>query len=78
MTSAEPGGRYDAEAKKLLKELQASGLILVVLDGIHGHGVQVATDESRSNLNVVALAMAKMLRKVADNLEKDAGGGVDA
>ncbi|MEK9136312.1 MAG: hypothetical protein AAB393_04260, partial [Bacteroidota bacterium] len=67
----EPGGRYDEEAKKLLKELRASGLILVVLEGSKGHGVQVAVDESRGGLSVVGSAMAKMLRDVADRLEQD-------
>lgn len=75
---ADPGGRYDAEAKKLLKDIEASGLILIVLDGSKGHGVQVAVDETRGTLNVVGAAMAKMLRNVADKLEQDSGGGIAA
>lgn len=75
---AEPDGRYDEEAKNLLSELEASGIILVVLDGNKGHGVQVATDESRGSLNVVALAMSKMLRNIASKLERDFGGGLRA
>ncbi|MEK7476391.1 MAG: hypothetical protein AAB152_12265 [Candidatus Coatesbacteria bacterium] len=78
MATGMPGGRYEEEAKKLLRELRASGLILVVLDGPEGNGVHVVVDESRGGLTVVGSVMAKMLRNVADNLERDSGAGVEA
>ena len=70
---SEPNGRYDSEATKLLKEVKASGVILIVLDGSKGHGFQVAIDKSRGDAKAMTRAMARMLRDVATQIEKDGG-----
>jgi hypothetical protein len=66
-------GEYGDATRDLCRKLKASGVILVVLDGSGGSGVEVAVDEGRGGLSILAPAMAKMLRSVAEKLETDAG-----
>jgi hypothetical protein len=58
-------GKYDEEATALLEKHQASGVVLAILapNGRAGFSVQGTT--------VVLLAIPKLLREIADELEKD-------
>lgn len=56
-------GRYDPECTELRERLKASGLVLIVRDGIKGEGFEV-------QLNALDLIhFPKVLREMADQIE---------
>lgn len=62
-------GKYDAEATELRERLNASGIVLIVRDGVKGEGFEV-------QLNAVDLvAFPHVLRDIADQIETQLGGG---
>lgn len=62
---AQPGGgRYDAECTELRARLGASGIILIVRDGIRGEGFEVQMHDPRD-----MLALPSVLRQLADQIE---------
>ena len=63
-------GKYDGLATRVRKRAKAKGVILIVLDGEHGHGFagQLTNVTAPAGL----LATAAMLRTVANQIEADA------
>jgi hypothetical protein len=58
-------GKYDAEATHVMNSTHASGVIVIVIGGDRGEGFSIqATLE-------VSLALPKMLRMIADQLDPD-------
>lgn len=62
------GGRYDAVAAKLMADLHAEGILLIVVKGIHGDGCTVKIDANDMNRKRVA----GVCRQIAANLINDA------
>lgn len=62
-------GKYDALATIVRESTSAGGVILIVLDGMHGSGFSVqATSE-------ITARLPALLREVADGIERDLRGG---
>ena len=62
------GGKYELEALHARKVTDADGLVLIVMNGIKGHGFSCAF----ANPELAALLPAA-LRSVADQVEADKG-----
>lgn len=60
-------GKYDAEVTLLREKLEADGIILIVFGGKLGHSYCAQID-ARLVLNT-----PRLLREVADNIEKSEG-----
>lgn len=58
-------GRYDEECTKLIKEFEARGVLLIVLDGKRGTGFSMSTGDIN-----LATAVPRILRQVADDIER--------
>jgi hypothetical protein len=60
-------GKYDDLCTKVREEAKAGGAIVIVTDGIHGHGISCQTD-------VATLAiLPQILRDVANMIEDSHG-----
>ncbi|MGA7807863.1 hypothetical protein [Bradyrhizobium sp.] len=57
-------GKYDTQCTWVRKELQAEGVILLVIGGKHGAGFSV-----QASLKLI-LELPRLLRDVADEIEK--------
>lgn len=58
------GGKYEAEVDEVWKKVQSLGLILIVIDGVKGHGF-----ECKATVDVT-LKLPGVLRQVADEIER--------
>lgn len=62
-------GKYDPECTELRERLKASGIVLIVRDGVKGEGFEV-------QLNAVDLVVfPSVLRQMADQIEAQLMGG---
>lgn len=59
------GGKYDGFADVLRRHTGADGVVLLILGGFLGQGFTVQGTEE------VVRALPKMLREIADQVEKD-------
>jgi hypothetical protein len=62
-------GRYDKEADKLLKETQAQGIILLIINGNRGEGFSATF--AREWADQHAAKLPAYLRALAHHLEND-------
>ncbi len=68
---AEGGGKYDAYATMVREAAQATGVLVMIIDGVRGSGFCV------QGPLVLTAALPMLLREMADTIEKDnADGGV--
>jgi hypothetical protein len=58
-------GKYDEQAEKVLQELEARAVILMVVDGRFGTGLSVKSDAA------ILSTLPQVLRRVADLIEDD-------
>lgn len=59
------GGKYEKEITELREQLKADGLIMIVIGGERGEGFGIQGTAG------VILALPKMLRTIADQVEAD-------
>lgn len=73
-------GRYQADTEKLMADLDAAFVILIVRDGVYGNGMSVAVRADRAPEMVGpqhSLVVARHLRGLADLIDGGAmPGGV--
>jgi hypothetical protein len=58
-------GKYDGLASLVRRRAEAAGVIVIVLEGKHGHGFSVQAPAD------VAARLPRLLRQLADQIEKD-------
>lgn len=63
-------GRYDDIAIRALKEAQAKGVVMIVIEGKHGFGMSVPTLPEAIG---VSMHLPALLRSVADLIEQGHG-----
>jgi len=61
------GGKYNDVVMRVIKELDAHGVILIVLAGNKGSGFSVAVEEG------IILNVPEALRTLADEIDRDLG-----
>jgi hypothetical protein len=72
-------GKYDEICERLSLDLKASAVVLIVVDGRHGHGMSVSVDPAKPGAVAMATGgeLAQLIRNVADQLDAgEAPGGV--
>ncbi len=65
--------KYQAEAEKLLDELQASAVILIVKDGLRGNGMAFSVVPGRAPELIEPRQHAAYLRAIADTMDGGIG-----
>lgn len=64
-------GRYDAECTELRERLKATGIVLIIRDGVKGEGFEVQLGAED------LVVFPSVLRQIADQIEAQLmGGGV--
>lgn len=61
------GGKYDEVATMAMLQTGASALLLVVIDGIKGHGFTIQID---ATTGISPAHLVKVLREVCDDIER--------
>lgn len=69
---ADGPGKYDDEAERVRVATNAAGVALVVIDGSKGNGVSCKGEWATH------AEFARLLRMIADNIERDLARGPDA
>jgi hypothetical protein len=65
-------GKYDEENAAMLKQLRASLIVMMVLDGDRGTGLSLSMDVSKMPPTAeLGRDVARGLRAVADQIERD-------
>ena len=65
-------GNYDAETVRMMVELQAPAVALIVIGGVKGHGFSVAgIDTGRADPDNICGKLPEILRHMADSIQKD-------
>jgi len=64
-------GNYDDEAERMLVELGAASVTLIVIGGSKGDGFSVAGVYEKNDPDNVCLKLPGILRHMADSIEKD-------
>jgi hypothetical protein len=62
-------GRYDAECTELRERLKATGIVLIIRDGVKGEGFEVQLDARD------LVMFPTVLREIADQIEAQLMGG---
>lgn len=63
-------GAYDAQCERLLKELDASVVLLMVMNGEKGHGISACIQGQLKDAKEIARKIPELLRRMADEIEK--------
>lgn len=64
------GGHYDDHTERMLRELDATMVMLVVLNGNKGHGISVCIDSNCEVAQEMAEKVPELLHKLAETIEK--------
>jgi hypothetical protein len=65
------GGKYSDEAEALLKSTGAAGVLLIVFGDTGKAGFSVVINRELVDSNIVLRSIPGVLRKIADDVEKD-------
>ena len=69
-------GKYDEIAERLCKDLKAGAIVLIVVDGRHGHGMAVSVNgQSDHRMLAFGDGLAELLHASARQLETGAVAG---
>ncbi len=71
MSDFKPHGNYDAEAVRMMIELQAPAVALIVIGGVKGHGFSVAGIDTKSDPYNICEKLPDILRNIATHIEQD-------
>jgi hypothetical protein len=63
-------GKYDGEATWVQARTQATGVLLMILNGNKGNGFSIASFDIQATLEIT-LALPKLLREMANHIEAD-------
>jgi len=63
-------GKYDGEATWVQARTQATGVLLMIVDGNKGNGFSLASYDIQATLEIT-LSLPKLLRMMADQIEID-------
>jgi|GEM_PF-1230837 hypothetical protein len=63
-------GKYDGEATWVQVRTQATGVLLMIVDGNKGNGFSLASYDIQATLEIT-LSLPKLLRMMADQIEID-------
>jgi hypothetical protein len=61
-------GRYDEQAIVALDETGADVIVLIVVNGKHGHGLSVSSNDSGGEALIKSGILSRMLHAIADDI----------
>jgi hypothetical protein len=63
-------GKYDGEATWVQARTQATGVLLMIVDGNKGNGFSIASFDIQATLDIT-LVLPKLLREMANQIEQE-------